>query len=230
MVVIGATGSGKTWLERELLNLHPKWSWTVLDGKRGLDPSLQLGDAWKDVRRWEGPFQRTSEVGEFIRSLWSGAEPEPARLKLIGPKMKSDADFAKLRPEFIRALQYARWHQRRRRPMNVAIDEMQIIAAPDREGGLGLGNAWVAPLLREIRYTGASVLTATQHPTWIPRSAVRETTHRFLFRPADEDTADVIGRVGGNRKAIIPVLEDLPEHAFLYVDARRRRYVISKVA
>jgi hypothetical protein len=228
IVIVGQTGSGKTILEREILHIGNR-SWVVLDGKRGLDPSLELGEEWKTIRTWESPYQRAGRFGEWIRELWSGEQPKPVKLKLVGPKMKNDRDFAKLRPEFARALAHARWHQKNGRPLNICVDEMQIVAAPAREGGLNLGTQWIAPLLREIRYTGASVLTSTQFPHWIPKSAARESTHKFFFRPHDEESADAIGKMAGNRRIVLPMLDSLKRHEFLYTDSATGSYRVSKV-
>lgn len=217
-VIVGSTGSGKSHLAREVVPLFGR-NIVVLDGKGGDDPSLKI-PGFRHIHRWPPPDERWGAV----RGQVTGEARRPIRVLLTRP-IKTADDFAHMSVLFEAALRDL-FPRKGSRVFALYVDEMQIIADP-REG-MGLGK-YIGPLLRTKRYDGMSVITATQYPTWIPLSSYRESTHRWLFPIRDEDSQEKLGRIAGNRKLLIPVLDSLKRYEFLYYHAPSGRYVVSKV-
>lgn len=218
-VIVGSTGSGKSYLAREVVPMFGR-NIVILDGKGGDDPSLQI-PGFRTVHKWPPPDERWGSV----RQIATGEAPKPIRVLLTRPINGAD-DFPAMRVLFEHALRDL-FPRKGDRVFALYVDEMQIIADP-REG-MGLGR-YIGPLLRTKRYHGMSVVTATQYPTWIPKSSYRESTHRFLFPIRDEESQEGLGRIAGSRKLLIPVLDSLRRYEFLYYNAPAGRYVISRVA
>jgi hypothetical protein len=217
-VIVGSTGSGKSYLAREVVPMFGR-NIVILDGKGGDDPSLKI-PGFTHVYKWPPPDERWGAV----RGMVTGEKQGPIRVLLTRP-IKTADDFAHMRILFEQALRDL-FPRKGKKVFALYVDEMQIIADP-REG-MGLGR-YIGPLLRTKRYHGMSVVTATQYPTWIPKSSYRESTHRWLFPIRDEESQEGLGRIAGNRKLIIPILDSLKRYEFLYYHAPTGRYVVSKV-
>ena len=217
-VIVGSTGSGKSFLARKVVPLFGR-NIVILDGKGGDDPSLRI-PGFRTITQWPPP----SERWEVTRNLVTGRPTRPQRVLLTRP-INSEADFPAMKVVFEQALRDL-FPRRGDKVYALYVDEMQIIADP-REG-MGLGR-YIGPLLRTKRYHGMSVVTATQYPTWIPKSSYRESTHRWLFPIRDEESQEGLGRIAGNRKMLIPILDSMKRYEFLYYHAPSGRYVISKV-
>lgn len=220
-VIIGSTGSGKSFLAREVVPMFGR-NIVVLDGKGGDDPSLVF-PGFTTIRSWPPPAE-----GALFRSFSGRKAREPIRVHLA-PKVRTITDAlpgGALWSESRKVLQDL-YTRKGGKVFALYVDEMQIIADP-REG-LGLGKL-IGPLLRVKRYDHMSVVTATQYPTWIPRSSYRETTHRFFFAIEDEESRKRLGEISGRRAEITPVLDSLRPHEFAYQDVRRpREFLVSKV-
>src|SRR6267378_7591578 len=211
-VIIGSTGSGKSWLAREVVPLFGR-NVVVLDGKGGDDPSLRF-PGFRTLNRWPPPVESFHPISRHV----FGREPAPVRVLVTRP-VRSYAAFPEMRDLFATVLRDL-MPRKGRRVYALYVDEMQIIADP-REG-MGLGHL-IGPLLRTKRYHGMSVVTATQYPTWIPKSSYRETTHRWFFPIEDEESSRRLGEISGHRRGVIPVLERLRRHEFLYQHVPTRR-------
>ncbi len=215
--IVGSTGSGKSVLAREVVPLFGR-NIVVLDGKGGDDPSLRFPGFVK-LNRWPPQLDH-----DFIRTL-SGTREEPRRFIVTRKIVKPD-DLGKMAVLFESVLRDL-FPRKGKDVFALYVDEMQIIADP-REG-MGLGR-YIGPLIRTKRYHGMSVITATQYPTWIPKSSYRETTHRFFFPIGDEESNDHLGKITGRRKTILPILDTLSRHEFLYMHAGPPpTFVITKV-
>ncbi len=217
-VMVGSTGSGKSYLAREVVPLFGR-NIVILDGKGGDDPSLRI-PGFSTITRWPPPDERWG----VVRGLVTGEKQGPIRVLLTRPINSAD-DFPMMRGLFESALRDL-FPRKGSKVFALYVDEMQIIADP-REG-MGLGR-YIGPLLRTKRYDGMSVITATQYPTWIPKSSYRESTHRWLFPIRDEESQEGLGRIAGNRKLLVPLLDSLKRYEFLYYNAPLGRYMVSKV-
>ena len=215
-VIIGSTGSGKSVLAREVVPLFGR-NIVILDGKGGDDPSLDF-PGFHRITRWPPP-----EESDIFRAMSSRAR-EPIRVHLA-PKVKRMSDFQGMGDEFKKTLA-SLFTRKGSKVFALYVDEMQIVADP-REG-MGLGGM-IGPLIRTKRYHGMSVITATQYPTWIPKSSYRETTHRWFFRIDDEESLKRLGEISGRRAEIMPHLESLRRYEFLYQFTHGKDFVISKV-
>jgi hypothetical protein len=216
-VIIGSTGSGKSWLAREVVPLFGR-NIVILDGKGGDDPSL----AWpgfERITRWPPPAESQAWTHALL-----GRETPPMRV-LVTRKIRSADDLPDMRDLFQQVLRDL-FPRKGRHVFALYVDEAQIVSDP-REG-MGLAR-YVGPLLRTKRYHGMSIIQATQFPTWIGRASYRETSHRWLFRLDDETSSDELGKIAGNRKALLPVLDNLRRHEFLYYNRNAQRYIVSKV-
>ena len=215
-VLIGSTGSGKSVLAREIVPLL-KGNLVLIDGKGGDDPSL----AWPSfqmIRTWPPGEER-----RLVRAFTAEANRQPIRVRLA-PKMDRMTQLPDARAMFKRALDDI-YTRRRGRVFSVYIDELGAMADPRK---MRLGQE-VELLLQQLRYRPGSVITAMQFPTWLPKPAFREATHRWVFRVADEDSAKYLGGVLGNSREMRPLVERLPRFHFLHQNIATGRLVVSKV-
>src|SRR5206468_1021531 len=116
------------------------------------------------ITRWPPPAEQMRHFDTLL-----GRETPPIRVLVTRP-IRSAGDLPVMRDLFERVL-LDLFPRKGRRVFALYVDEMQIIADPREGMGLGL---YIGPLLRTKRYHGMSVITATQYPTWIPKSSYRE--------------------------------------------------------
>ncbi len=232
--VFGYTGSGKSELNRKLLQMAPSRNWLVIDAKGGDDPSLVI-EGYEPIRTWppgriQPPPQVERAMSRFRRFIGldkPNAPPpeEPAHYRLAPPLLRFE-DINRQASVFDAALRDV-FARRGSRVYSVLIDEGQIVAMPSPEG-MGLGNR-VGPILRQKRYHGCSLVLSTQYPIWIPKSTHGEARHRFVFRMLERDRTIGASEILGDRQAFVPLINGLREHEFLYQDAVSRKLAISKV-
>ncbi len=234
--VVGKTGSGKSYLLREIISGKPDWDWVILDAKGGMDPSLQIpgfrtGHEWPPTEEQivpamlSFPDQMRRWFSELVRGPLEPelAEREPKRVHFAPPKV----DDAQLHAIFDRVLKDLSLRGEHDGFGGIVFDEGNTIAGAKNDGGLGLYNR-LSPMFRTKRFERTSLVIGTQYPSWIPKSAYNETTHRFFFRVADEDRRKRIAEIAGN-KEVAALIPRLRKHEFLYHHEDRDLYFISKV-
>jgi energy-coupling factor transporter ATP-binding protein EcfA2 len=234
--VVGRTGSGKSYLLRELIGTKPDWDWVVLDAKGGKDPSLSL-PGFQTITEWppaaESPVAAMLSLPEQMRRWFDrwvhgdGDEPaterEPIHVHFAPPKTESDDDLRAAFDKVLRNL-YTRGAED---GYSIVFDEGNTIAGMRNDGGLGLYHR-VSPLFRVKRFESSSLVIATQYPSWVPRSVYGETSHQFYFHVNDEDRRKRIAEIAGD-KQVAGVVAGLRKHDFLYHNVDRDLYYVSKV-
>ncbi len=176
--VLGKTGSGKSWLERWLLEeCRPKGRVLLFDLKAS-DEILRLG--FRTVSEMPSQFgklrtalQQRREGRQWLRIVPPGSRAQERRV--VGAYMN------------------LAWHKG---STTVVFDEMNAIAG--RPPNLGLGEA-MHRLWRMGRSKGISVLGGTQSPVWIPRASLEQVDHLFVGRIADSRRLPLLRDVVGDR-------------------------------
>lgn len=215
-VLVGSTGSGKSVLAREVVHLFGR-NVVVLDAKGGDDPSLNF-PGFERITKWPPRIEQ-----DWRRSVFDEARKEPIRVRLA-PRIRKMSDLPGMRDTFAGALDDL-FTRRGDRVFSIYIDELGVFADP-RQMKLG---PKVEVLLQQLRYRGGSVVTGMQFPTWLPKPAYRETSHRFFFRVKDRDSRLYLSSITGERDEVEPAMRSLGRFEFLYQDIHADRFVVSKV-
>jgi type IV secretory pathway VirB4 component len=75
--------------------------------------------------------------------------------------------------------------------------------------------------LEQLRSINATVICGAQRPTFIPRSALSNSTHVFLWKTTDADDLNRLSDIGGvDKREIRTELSTLDDHEFLYIRTR----------
>jgi hypothetical protein len=205
ITAIGATSSGKTVLERELVKKTP---YTVVLGTKNSDTELY------------GGFEK---LGFEMTSSFD-AEPEPEESRVIfRPRLTSsgrkgvETQREAFELVFDEVLQAGGWH--------IVCDELWTLT--NRLNlTVNLETFWTAG-----RSEGITVVGATQEPVYIPLLAYTAATHLFYFRTTDRRRIDRMAELSaGHYDLVREILPILPEHEFLYINTRTGQILRSKVA
>lgn len=204
ITIVGTTGSGKTVLERELVEHR---SYTALLGTKNQDSELYV------------PFEdRGYELTEDF-------DPSPDRASsriIFRPRLTSpDAKGLGRQRDAFQAMLYEVWEYG---GWTLVADEIWYLTVRLRLAET-FETFWSAG-----RSNNITVVAATQLPVSIPLMAFDQATHLFLFRNTDQyrikRMADFAGADSALLRAAIPVL---PRHEFIYVDTREGLLLRSKV-
>lgn len=102
------------------------------------------------------------------------------------------------------------------------IDELNYLSQT-----LGLRDD-LAEQYHTARSNKVSIIGAAQRPSWVPRAAVDNPSHIFIFQAGDREEIRRLGEIGAglNAKAAAKVIGDLDwqAHQFLYCNPHRRLY------
>lgn len=195
ITIVGTTGSGKTVLERELVEFR---LFTALLGTKPEDRELYK------------PFQ---DRGYEITAHF---DPSPAADEsriIFRPRLSTpDRKGLRKQAEAFEAMLFEVWDYG---GWTIVCDEAVYLTQT-----LGLG-ATLELFWTGGRSHNITVVAATQKPVSIPRVAFDGATHLFFFRNTDQDRirrmAEMAGSDSAVLRALIPVL---PRHEFVYVDTR----------
>jgi len=190
MALCGRTGEGKTTFAVGILK--PRKYVLALDAKGG-DSTLEAS-GYRRIDRLPLPREVRKDI----------AEGRPARL-IIGGKCRTVAEFDALAGFIGQVLDSAfsegGW--------TVYADEFQLMS--DRRM-MRLGPK-VERLLVAARDRGASVLTAFQAPSWVPKASTRQATWAALWRTRDQDVIKAFGGILGRPwQDIAEIMEHMPAH------------------
>jgi hypothetical protein len=104
----------------------------------------------------------------------------------------------------------------------LVVDELNYLSQT-----LGLRDD-LAEMYHTARSNKVSIIGAAQRPSWIPRAAVDNPSHIFIFQAGDRDEIRRLGEIGGglNWKLVSQEIADLDwrKHEFLYANPHRRLY------
>lgn len=75
--------------------------------------------------------------------------------------------------------------------------------------------------LEQLRSIDATVICGAQRPAYIPRSALSNSTHVFLWKTTDADDLRRLSDIGGiDRQEVRAELSTLDDHEFIYIRTR----------
>lgn len=202
ITLIGPTGSGKTTLAYQLLDVStsPKHPGVVMVMK----PRDPVAAKWnkeldyRRVRRWPPPAAHL---------LLSRGNP---RGWTLWPKhtFDLDRDNALLTDQMGRALQ----HSYKSGNRIIFADELYSLS-----NELNLEKPLVA-LWSRGRSMGTSLMGATQKPTHVPLWAYSQASHLFLHNDPDKRSRERFAEIGGvDTDLVRAVVHGMPKHHWLYI-------------
>jgi len=204
ITIVGTTGSGKTVLERELVERR---RFTALLGTKNEDAELYK------------PFEdRGYEITDDF-------DPHPDRQDsriIFRPRLSTpdQKGLEKQRQAFEAMLfqvwEYGGW--------TLVADEIWYLTVRLKLSAI-FETFWTAGRSNHI-----TVVAATQLPVAIPLMAFDQATHLFLFRNTDRYRINRMAEFAGSDTALLrEVIPLLPRHEFAYVDTRSGSLYRSKV-
>ena len=195
MEILGPTGSGKSFFEKHVLEerVRLRNSAVVILLTKPADKTLREMD-WPVVTSWP-PSQWNSKNRQVIYHAKSEGLGKGARAR---------------QAEKVEDLLDKLWHP----DANVilAVDEIAYV-----EQELGL-RAHMTTYFREGRTLGITVVASTQRPAGVSRAVHSETAWVACFAPKDEDDAERMAQILGDKKHYKEVLMDL--------DREKREFVL----
>lgn len=202
VALIGPTGSGKTTLGLDLLDIR---DYVTILATKPQDSTLTQFAKAKD-------YKIISEFPQYF--------DETAPRLIVWPKMKRFKDKGLQRMAIGHAMQtmfiQKNWC--------MFADEVSYITN-DLKLKEHLETVW-----QQGRSIGLSLVAGTQRPAHIPLLIYDQSTHLFFWRDNDETNLKRIGGIGFlNSATIRETVARLPKHAFLYVNSRSGEMTVSRV-
>lgn len=193
--VLGPTGCGKSWWEKWVLleRVKLRHSHVVILLTKPADKTLATLD-WPVVTKWP-PSQWNDKNRQVVFHAKSSGLSKAARAR---------------QAEQVEQLLDGLWHP----DANVvlAVDEIAYV-----EQELGL-RTHMTTYMREGRTLGITVMASTQRPAGVSRAVHSETAWAVAFAPKDQDDAERMAQILGEKKHYTEVLMDL--------DREKREFVL----
>lgn len=193
--VLGPTGSGKSYFLKTILQARAlvRGSHIVILATKPADETLtSLG--WPIITKWP-PNQWSKDRAQVI--YW-------AKAKGLG------ADGLKAQKMAVENLLENLW--RPNANIVLVFDEIAYV-----EQDLGL-RALITRYYREARALGITIVAGTQRPQGVSRYMHSESSWTVCFKPKDDDDAERVAQVLGNKKYYLRVLDSL--------DATKREFLL----
>lgn len=193
LTAVAPTGAGKTFLFKALMKRR---RYSIMFGTKPDDPMY-----WEIIK--EHGYKRVASIDDV--------KPWDDRI-LIWPNHKTiNQTVATQRREFLKAMDVVvnqgGW--------SVWIDEAKYVSE-----FLGLRRE-LTFMLEQLRSVKASVICGAQRPTYLPLSALANSSHVFLWKSANRDDARKLADVGGiDAREVALQAKSLGKHEFLYVSTR----------
>jgi hypothetical protein len=201
VALIGKTGSGKSHLALDLLDIKP---FVIIVATKRYDPLLEEASRGYVVREDMSEIPRTDE-GYPIHNkviIWpaTAIKNEELRLRAQAAAVTSTLSTAE-----------------RQRYWTVLIDDVMWVYDM-----LGL-NKKLESIWYQARSAGISMVAAAQRPVKTPRNMVAQASHLFLFTVSDKRDLEHFREIAGTVppaliEQVLPSL-DAQRHEFLYVGA-----------
>lgn len=195
-LVVGATGSGKSYLVANgiLKPMCSKDRVLIIDTKGDDKTISQIGKPIHDLPRrtwYTGMQSRKKPMSEWYRLI-------------------TDDDNDKARYQVAKALTHCidegNWV--------IYLDEAAEVCEPTKPVGLGLGGI-VSHGMRKGRSRHVSFINATQAPVWVPRWLVDQSSFVWIGRIRDEERHKRLIQVGGMPKKDLPFLASLQKREWM---------------
>lgn len=201
-LISGATGSGKTELASQLLGAQARRGAFVVVFVCKLQPDDTLVKSYRDFVRWTD-WKRRPRPYENKILLWPKVEGKP-----YGEALGIQKDVFRKAWNAISAT--GKW--------TVYFDEGLYMADPTFLG-MGKDMAMGHALGRSGDLT---LVTATQRPSHIPLIIYGSASHVFMANTAEDSDLKRLSNLDSKfgRKQLEPIISTLPEHDFLWVQAR----------
>lgn len=208
MEILGQTGCGKSYFERHILEARAKLrgSHIVVLLTKPADKTILAMD-WPIITSWP-PSQWKKENAQVVYHAKSGGLGKAA----IERQRAAVED-----------LLDQLWH-----PDSNVILAVDEIAYVEQELGL---RTHMTTYMREGRTLGITVVASTQRPAGVSRAVHSESSWAVAFAPKDEDDAERVGQILGDKKHYKDVLTDLDreKREFLLVHNLTREAYISHI-
>lgn len=206
IVIYGPSGTGKTTLEAWLLvqrTLVRHTSIVVICTKRA-DKSV-------------------SDIGFPVVTDWDGVRKHPQCILWANPAVTGKArraTHAKVIYEVLDKLWVPDSNNL------IAFDEIAYVSTLDAEV-----REQIEMYLREARSTKIEMILMKQRPQGVTREVIAETAYTFSFKPKDQQDAERVAEVFGDRKGLTPVLLGLERdrHEFLVKSEETGAMFISRL-
>lgn len=204
VAIIGATGTGKSTLGRELTIDNDRLF--VVDSKRS--PAIA---EWPDLESWEGPTDRkpAMTLRNAVRTVVTKGSEELERAVSLQKRMVGSEPFrAWLRPPIswrkpekrgemtgYEKLWY--WIFENVRHCTVYIDEMYLTLESKGNGG-----DWLQALYSQGRERHIGMLACMQRPVWVPKECRTESEYYYIFRLNDSDDITLMEKAIGRKAKV----------------------------
>lgn len=203
LAILGPTGSGKTVFMTHVLKMRAllRSSHAVIIATKPADGSMaRMG--WPVLNKWPPNYGQNDVI------YWPKA-----------PKPEDQVEYQKQK---INNMLNDLWGPEAN--IIVAFDEIAYIETELRLKTL-ITRYW-----REARSLKITLVATTQRPRFVSRYMFSEPTWGVAFRPNDEDDAIRVAEILGGKKRYIDVLlNDLERHEFIMVHKPSREAVISRL-
>lgn len=221
--LIGPTGTGKTTLARELLELR---ECVIVVATKPKDPLVE-----RFVERGYR-IQETLDI-PTVEDGQGRPRPHPAYRRIVlwprserlpdGGWRSVDQVKGYQRREVRRAFDYAR----RAHNWTIFSDDANTIAEDLK---LDSEMKW---FWRNGRSAGLGLVIAGQRPSWLPRDAYSAPSHLFFWATRDRNDLDRLADIGAgiDKRELEATIANLRRHEFLYLAPREHppRLIISRV-
>lgn len=203
LAILGPTGSGKSFFMTEILKQRAslRGSHVCILATKPADGTLaKLG--WPIINKWPPKYDQSQVI------YW----PKAGNLNESIDKQR----------ESVLHMMNSLWHENSN--IILAFDEIAYI-----EEDLKLKQQ-ITRYWREARALGITIVAATQRPRFVSRYMWSESSWTVAFRPKDEEDAEQVATVLGNRKYFKPILmSELEKNEFLIINRDEREAYISKI-
>lgn len=203
MAIVGPTGSGKSFFAVEMLKMRAsmKGSHTVILATKPADKTM-TDTKWPIINKWPPKYDQSQVI------FW------PKSPKLNEPLTEQRNSTLEMMNEL--------WHKDSNTVLS--FDEIAYV-----EEELGLKKQ-VTRYWREARALGITIVATTQRPRFVSRYMWSESSWTVAFRPKDEEDAEQVATVLGNRRYFKDLLmSELNKNEFLIINRDERTAYITKI-